>query len=982
MEELERAVLCQFDPRLSSREVMLQAQLYTESIKASVGGWRLCFELMFKETAVPVVKIFAAQAITEVIVKRYDAVASDPTVTAQMREMMVKWMKVYLPYHPQEDNSARNKMAQAIAALFKKQYPQQWPTFFSDFSVAPLVADPLTALRTDEQRICVDMFLRIIKAIDEDVVSREVTRSTSELDQNGRIKDAMRSDCIPALVDTLYKIMINAKTACPQLVSVCLSVFCPYIDWIETNLVVNDQMITLLFECLTNELFRRDACECLCELIAKGMSPLHKMDIIVKLNLLGVLASLKTDDTKFKAKLSKLLGLVGEKLISGWTHIEELVKTGALPPQSDLQAKAFVDAALNLLWAYMADDEITSAATFEFAATYLNRLKQEPQLTAEHVENMGKLLTIIAKKMTFPDEFDFKHQDDPEIHFLRYRTELGILLRHALRVQTELVVQFVQLSLNNAISNIATLKWNDMELPINMLLALGEAKADLHNATHKPLEAFFSQSVLNLLAANVHKHSHRAVVIRTFECVSAYFRYLPAGPQIVPGILEAFISFGLRNPELDVRNRVSYLLMQFVKAKRSEIVPITTQLLVSLKDFLALVPQGQGKKILKFECQLYLFDAIGNLIGAAAPQDLVQYLEGLVRPLTADVNKIISTGLYRTDTTENPVYCTLLERLISALGCLSRGVTCDTEPLAKPFQEALVAVLTSAKALPHQAEIRTKVIFFIHQMIGVIGQYVLPYVPQILETFLAATVSSDVSVSIPAVIEVIQLTNQLITRFKDDLLPLLNQALIPMVQQIFKVLNSPVVPSSDDDIQMRILQRIYFVLIRRIAQTLPLVLTSEQNAPRLIDIIQSILLGCQSEDLRLVQLCFVILVQFIKLWYGSNPAAVIPGFNDLVYNHVIPPIYRRMLLPDFKPDQGVPGSICADVAAMHRTMLEKGGEEFEQYLQSTLLPSTLSCNAHNIELFITNLRAAQPKDWRQFFTEFIKHQRMVLSGTK
>lgn len=53
-----------------------------------------------------------------------------------------------------------------MALLMKTEYPDQWPTFFRD----------LLGLLNGASPPVVDLFLRIIKAVDEEVISHELVR--------------------------------------------------------------------------------------------------------------------------------------------------------------------------------------------------------------------------------------------------------------------------------------------------------------------------------------------------------------------------------------------------------------------------------------------------------------------------------------------------------------------------------------------------------------------------------------------------------------------------------------------------------------------------------------------------------------------------------------------------------------------------------------------------------------------------------------
>ncbi|CAH3170241.1 unnamed protein product, partial [Porites lobata] len=55
------------------------------------------------------------------------------------------------------------------------------------------------------------MYLRILKAIDEEVVDRDVIRSQQEVERNTNIKDHIWDTCIKELVDSWFQILVEAQ---------------------------------------------------------------------------------------------------------------------------------------------------------------------------------------------------------------------------------------------------------------------------------------------------------------------------------------------------------------------------------------------------------------------------------------------------------------------------------------------------------------------------------------------------------------------------------------------------------------------------------------------------------------------------------------------------------------------------------------------------------------------------------------------------
>jgi len=76
----------------------------------------------------------------------------------------------------------RNKYAQVLVLVFKHEYPGAWPQFFSELWSALGLAPGTTQNPTG-----VPLWLLVLQTIDQEVVARDVPRSTAELAHNAAI---------------------------------------------------------------------------------------------------------------------------------------------------------------------------------------------------------------------------------------------------------------------------------------------------------------------------------------------------------------------------------------------------------------------------------------------------------------------------------------------------------------------------------------------------------------------------------------------------------------------------------------------------------------------------------------------------------------------------------------------------------------------------------------------------------------------------
>lgn len=58
------------------------------------------------------------------------------------------------------------------------------------------------------------------------------------------IKDTMREQCIPNLVESWFQILQAYQQSHPELTCQCLEVVGAYVSWIDLNLIANDRSVT------------------------------------------------------------------------------------------------------------------------------------------------------------------------------------------------------------------------------------------------------------------------------------------------------------------------------------------------------------------------------------------------------------------------------------------------------------------------------------------------------------------------------------------------------------------------------------------------------------------------------------------------------------------------------------------------------------------------------------------------------------------
>lgn len=110
-----------------------------------------------------------------------------------------------------------------------------------------------------------DFFLRLCISIDEEIVRMDIPRHRDEVVRNTNIKDSMRLGDIQLLAAYWFELLQEFKSQNPGIAQLALKTIGLYIAWMDVSLVVNDQVMGVLYELLSDANLRIPACECLAE---------------------------------------------------------------------------------------------------------------------------------------------------------------------------------------------------------------------------------------------------------------------------------------------------------------------------------------------------------------------------------------------------------------------------------------------------------------------------------------------------------------------------------------------------------------------------------------------------------------------------------------------------------------------------------------------------------------------------------------------
>uniref|UniRef100_A0A8C7KMG6 Exportin-T n=1 Tax=Oncorhynchus kisutch TaxID=8019 RepID=A0A8C7KMG6_ONCKI len=872
-----------------------KAMVYFEQLKESQDAWEVCAEALAK------------------------GIYSDDHVKFFL-EGKERWRE--------EKPFIRNKAAQVFALTFVMEYLTHWPKFFFDLL-------SLVGLNPHG----VDVYLRTLMAIDAEVVDRDILHSPEEVRRNTLIKDGMREQVIPSLVESWYQILGAYQQSHPEITCQCLEVVGAYVSWIDLNLIANDRFVNLLLSQMSVEDLREEACDCLFEIVNKGMDPTDKTKLVE--SLCQVLQSAgffnvdQEEDVDFLAKFSRLVNGMGQSLVLSWT---KLAKGG------DVKAAAEALRALEtkvplLLQLLVHDDDDISANIVGFCYDYLNVLKQVRYTLL--VGNMDVMLAVM-KKLTYDEEYNFDNEGEDEAMFVEYRKQLKMLLDRLAQVSPDLLLEAVGRVFNNTIQRWQTASFMEVEVAIRLLYMLGEALPASHGAHFSGDTAKTSalqDMMRTLVSSGLSGYQHTSVSLEFFETVVRYDKFFLVEPQHIPNVLMSFLDHrGLRHSSPKVRSRVAYLFSRFVKTLHKHMNSFIEDILSRIQDLLELAPPENGfPALLTSDDQLFIFETAGVLIvhGESPAERKQALMRSLLTPLT-DAFRLLLAKL--ASEREEERQAALADCLSHAVGFASRTSKAFSNKqtvkqcgCTEVYRDCLQTFLPALSCPVQRGSLRSAVRSFLHRMIICLEEEVLPFVPAASEHMLKDCEAKDLQEFIP-------LISQITAKFKDQVSPFLQQVFMPLVLAIFEVLCRP---AEDNDqaaaLEKQMLRRSYFTFIQTITSSGMNEVLANQGVENVERVLFTIIQGAVDFPDPIAQkTCFIILSKLVELWGGKDGMA---GFPDFIYKHIVPACFLAPLKPSFDLTDAQTVLTLSECALTLKMIHLRRGPEFIQYLQQEYLPS-------------------------------------------
>ncbi|KAL8603758.1 hypothetical protein ACOMHN_024374 [Nucella lapillus] len=921
---------------------------YFEQLKNSADGWKLCAEAyssdLFRgnDTA----RFNFLKVCEHYLVTRYQE--ADAEQQGIMRTFLMTRMQLASAEGVGESKFMWNKFAQIISLAFVVDYPSRWPTFFQDL---------LTLVNQGHRGV--DLYLRVLQGIDQEVVDREIVHKESAAARNIALKDHMRENCVEHLASSWLHIMNLYEETHPEMVCMCLDMVGRYVSWIDISLVANSGYVQCLLRFLAKPLLRESCCDCIYEVLSKGMDPPAKLQLVESfftvLEKNQVLTPAQDEESDFLAKLSKLVSGIGLALIDSWN------KSASCP---DDQARVL--AALGTKVPYMLrfledEDDDVSAAVIDFATAYITLLKAQgaPLPPPQHNHVQGMLLRVV-KKMKYDDSYNFEQDGEDEAMFDEYRKQLKVIFNNLAQLDADMILKTVHNVVTQNLEDWKKMDFRDVELAITLLYGVAEAVPASHGQhfTGNSTKVSVLQDLMRkLMTSSVSHHGHTVVQLEFFETVVRYDRFFQVEPSHIPECLGAFLDKrGLYHASPKVRSRCAYLFIRIIKSLKAHLLPHVIEVFGQMQPLLQLQSPDEANGIphlLSPQDQLFVYEAASILIiSSTLPVEKKQELmQDLLAPIAAKFRSLLDTLRAEGDEERQAAYAKCICDAMGLASRVSKGFSLTQTMKQCGCQQAFIQLL----------HLFGEALDYLHRMVVCVDEEVMPFIPGMLHHLLNHPEPKSLSDFIP-------LLNQLIMKFKGRITELLSGIMMPLINTIFSILNAPV--DERDQVaagDRKILQRAYYQFLSSIvAHGCVDVFKTLTDTNDVVNVLTSVVQGVYViPDPTSQRSCFTILKKLTEAWGGVEGGH--QDFVEFLYSQVIPACITAPLNPTFDLKDAQIALVLGECASCLKTILDKRGPEFTNHLQQ-YLPSLHLSPEQSLEF--CHFLQADLKTFKSYLKEF------------
>jgi exportin-T len=647
-----------------------------------------------------------------------------------------------------------NKRASLIAVVVEMYYPLHWSGLIRE----------ILALASENVRF-VDTALRVFKALDEDFIAGNQSRSSDIM----RVKDAIREDCVGGIVDLFVGVLVycSDKSALVELALDCCQ---RYISWIEIELVVNDRVISVIYKYLCepltefNQTRKLRAADCLFEIVYKKMPGMKKLQILESMNIVSFIehCSVQSNYDEFSEYMSDLSASVGSTLL------EILHGSETLSDELARKCESFLKRVIVKSLEYL------NRSHFKVAGELIDFFHSSiPYIAREGKDRLGddfcsaflaELCNACLARLPYPAGFKHFDQDDDEIEFLQFRNSLDNLLKYILQHVEPLFLSFIGHHVGQFFSSsLDTQQSSRIEAILHIiLLVMTSQRANF--LSKDPSGVILRDSFETFVKAGIGKFQDLSVTLAYLDLIPKFPHSFEQPDLLNIGITDLCSHRGLSSESKILRTRSAFVLLRLVKdftfEKRFIFAPFPESISTMIVGFIASCIEHwriSGFSSMSLEACLFNEDELYNLcevLGLIISPPFIGmeqskvFLGNVLRMLLEKIQELSTQQQSRSNGEENNRRGVIISKISQCIGNISKSFRFVDYPKAE-FSSMFAHILQvlvkigMGKAIGASSDInlchsefRSGLIFYLQRMVIVMGDSLINISSEIIQNLL------------------------------------------------------------------------------------------------------------------------------------------------------------------------------------------------------------------------------------------------------
>jgi exportin-T len=495
LHQIISAVQLAWDPT-SNQNLKRQAFDYVNQLRQEPSAWQPCLSIF---TQIPkqaeVVRVFCLEIVNSAV----QAGVVDQQGLRIVKEQLMEYLK--RSYGSTEGATQpdaaliENKIAQTITYLFAAFYGNGWDSCFDDLLALTAKDQPATK----NNAAGTTFYLRVVNSIHDEIGDILLSRSRAEQDRANSLKDMIRARDVQRIAASWQEILSQWRMSSDLIAELCLKAVGKWVSWIDISLIVNQQMLELLFQQLERaqatdpsdgqQKARDAAIDVFTETAGKKMPTADKVNLIEFLNLESIVAQLIScrplNERRFGPTYDTDLAETVAKLVN--TSVIEIVKileAETTSPDVFQKAEGQLRAFLPHLLRFFSDeyDEVCSTVinAMNDVLAFLRKTTQGEAGNSQRAVMLLPILKAIFGKMRYDETSSWGDDDEQtdEAEFQDLRKRLGALQQAIAAADEQLYMDAISGLVNDTFNKLgdqsAQVNWRDLDLALYEMYLFGD----------------------------------------------------------------------------------------------------------------------------------------------------------------------------------------------------------------------------------------------------------------------------------------------------------------------------------------------------------------------------------------------------------------------------------------------------------------------------------------------------------------------------